>query len=134
MSETVATIERRASEEFQHYLTIYEPCRHDNIEFTAITDCVIRLYESDGMEPPSGCLIGDLKLWSARTIHGQGDEVSTVPVTLEDGWDLYHRASEAYKAKQYKEALQASCRDSWRASVKTLSQIPLAIGVGYCIY
>lgn len=62
VSETVATIERRASEEFQHYLTIYEPCRHDNIEFTAITDCVIRLYESDGMEPPSrDALIGDLK-------------------------------------------------------------------------
>lgn len=59
--------------------------------------------------------------------------MSTVPVTLEDGWDLYHRASEAYKAKQYKEALQL-CRDSWRAFGEDVKPDTLSNRYGYCIY
>jgi hypothetical protein len=56
-----AAVARRASQEFEHYLTIYEPYRHEYVEFSALADCVIRLFESEGLPPPRRSeLIGDL--------------------------------------------------------------------------
>jgi hypothetical protein len=73
-AKAATAVADRASEEFEYYLRIYEPYRNDNIEFSAIADCVIRLYELDGRQPPARSeLVGDLSasesaydLWRKR--------------------------------------------------------------------
>jgi hypothetical protein len=73
-AKTAGAVSDRASKEFEHYLRIYEPYRYEYVEFSAIADCVIHLYESEGMKPPAREeLIGDLaaiehayELWRRR--------------------------------------------------------------------
>jgi hypothetical protein len=53
--------------------------------------------------------------------------------TNEDGWDLYERAGEAYKAKDYQAALDL-CRESWRAFGNGAKPEKLRNRYGFCIY